>query len=351
MSFTPSEGLFGAGAEEHLSRVLLTMFRCAWTDAIAGRKSGRPFEPRWFKALHGFFTATLEMELFDAIPSSGFRPLVESAVVHGGSPFAVRPAAVPWTCGGETTEIGDILFVVSRVESMGLVDREALLLQVKVGPPKQSDDSTHRELAMYANWPSFWWSNASMTVGLPGPAERVMRSESRPAAQVAVVPENAPDEFDTFDVVQDDGVLAVNRGRPLADEVARLLNLNLGVRADYFHDDGVGCYCWPRIIDDMRTYAATVHGPKRDIYRMLPKGAAALSWGPLASRFLEMARVGEETKWGLPWSPAWGGDNGLDSDAEFAEGEEGAGALVVSLTYYDGQTLEGIPGVARELGG
>src|SRR5207244_4483877 len=103
-----------------------------------------------------------------------------------------------------------------------------------------------------------------------------------------------------------------------------------------------------------------VMSDRRDIYRRLPQQGVASGWGAVAARYLTLTELAGVSHWSDPWSPSWGSDDdveaggggGGDGSGEDIQREfvNDAGAMVVSVTYYDGATIEQIPRLAEEFG-
>jgi hypothetical protein len=166
--------------------------------------------------------------------------------------FNVRPQCPGGN--GPGVEIGDLLVVAERY--VGRLDeatheRQALLLQVKVHPPKMKPlgtNSTANQAALYGHWPPFNWSSATLR-SLPGPFPRTPNPGPCDAAQFAIIDPSSI-TFEAIPLELRGGVASFGNPRDLAGQLARTVRLDLGV--DATPDGGNG---WPRIVEDMLAIA------------------------------------------------------------------------------------------------
>jgi len=352
-----SRGRFGVRAEQKIRTVIDGRLTSAWTQTARGHRR-RPCEVAWFTALHKQFEDSLERDLAQAVGGSGLLPIVESVKVHGSKPFAVRPFTAPWPGSGETAEIGDLIFIVSIVKSGVLRQREALLLQMKVKPVNVKDDSTIRELHLYASWPHFWWASNRTAKACPAPHVRCPSPGPCDAAQIGVIPIGSPSPFTAYHVSLSNGVPGLEApGRDLASEVACVLNLNLGIDATLRQR---GCVCWPQIVEDIRLFAGDAHRQSsRDIFRRIGDTGISTAIVPLLDRYITLAQTGQLHAWRHPWSRSWravhepngygDGDGSNHEDDAVVPAEPDAETLVVEVTYADEESFEIIPRLAENL--
>ncbi len=210
------------------------------------RKAG-PSEVDFIENFHALVAANLQGEIARHVSGLALSVRVETALVHG-SPFQVRPE---WRHGdAPTVEIGDLMLVAERFdrESGGEpAERQALLLQIKVGRPKlraYPDGGPTRQAALFAEWPPIYWVSAAMR-RLPGPFPRTPAPGPCDAAQFGIVPPASP-SFEALPLEAHRRKIWFGEARPLAGELARTMRLNLGV--DATPDGGNG---WPRIVEDL----------------------------------------------------------------------------------------------------
>ncbi len=121
--------------------------------ATARRGTKGPSEVSWVEGLHLLVALNLERDLRGAIRTAREADSVHVATgfIHG-NPFKIEPVFPVQRC----VEAGDILLVGERYDQRGsLTQREALLLQMKVGPPKWSSQSssTAQQALLYGAWP------------------------------------------------------------------------------------------------------------------------------------------------------------------------------------------------------
>lgn len=162
------------------------LFRCA--TATATPASRGPSEVSWIEQTHNLAAVTLEEDLRNAVRSSGSSDSVSvaSAFIHG-NPFKVSdryPMSKP-------AEAGDLLLVGEHRDRTGAVtERQALLLQMKVGPPrwKSRVSSTCQQALLYGAWPEIDWQSSALRE-LPGNHPRTPNPGPCRAAQFGVIPE------------------------------------------------------------------------------------------------------------------------------------------------------------------
>jgi len=133
-------------------------------------RSGSVSEVAWIERFHEGCASRLEVDLRSAVRGRGIGTSirVESALVHG-SPFQILPR---WQHDGGI-EIGDLMLVGQRFDKAEvLLERQALLLQMKVGTPRLKEppgrtDSTSRQGHFFATWPRFCWRFRPMRECVP----------------------------------------------------------------------------------------------------------------------------------------------------------------------------------------
>jgi len=127
-------------------------------------------EVDWIENFHALVATNLAADLRARVRAQGqaVSVAVGTALVHG-SPFRVTPN---WGHGSSPSiEIGDLLFVGERHEVDGLKERQALLLQMKVGAVvlrSAAVSGPTRQAALFAEWPPITWSVTATCAGLPG---------------------------------------------------------------------------------------------------------------------------------------------------------------------------------------
>jgi len=224
--------------------------------ATARARSSGPDEVDWIENFHALVEAKLAGHMRAAVRgqhlSLSFR--VDTALVHG-QPFQVRPS---WRYGEvPTVEIGDVLVVGEQHDKTEkLIERQGLLLQMKVGQPalrQYPKEGSTRQAALFAEWPPFAWDHKSTSAGLPPPFPRTPAPRPCDAAQFGIIPTRPGGTFDALSLRPPRGSTrpVFARTRPLVAEIARVIRLDLGVDATPDGSNG-----WPRIVQDMLDVAA-----------------------------------------------------------------------------------------------
>lgn len=223
--------------------------------------SGNISEVDWIERFHEGCASGLEIKIRTALRGAGSTAsvAVDSALIHG-SPFQILP---DW-CHGGGLEIGDLMLVGQRHDETGaLQERQALLLQMKVGrarlklPPGRTD-STARQGHLFATWPRFCWRFQAMRANVRQPPCREPRRGPSDAAQFGLIERSrdrarrlvSPDRFAP--------------ATPLAQELARVVRLDLGVDATPA-TSSTPTFGWPQIVQDMleRAPGEMFHGASR----------------------------------------------------------------------------------------
>jgi hypothetical protein len=205
-------------------------------------------EVDWIENFHALVATNLAADLRARVRAQGqaVSVAVGTALVHG-SPFRVTPN---WGHGSSPSiEIGDLLFVGERHEVDGLKERQALLLQMKVGAVvlrSAAVSGPTRQAALFAEWPPITWSVTATCAGLPGPFPRTPSPGPCDAAQFGIIPDSAAGPSPDFDALPLIPGPAFGNPRPLLGEIARTLRLDLGIDATPGPRDG-----WPRIVEDI----------------------------------------------------------------------------------------------------
>jgi hypothetical protein len=234
-----------APLDETLQAPLHQVFERLLTDArVTARpmKTG-PSEVDFIENLHALIAANLRDAIARQVSGLGLSVKVGTALVHGSS-FKVRPE---WRHGKASLEIGDLMLVAERYDREpreGPVERQALLLQIKVRKPTLAARprvSTDRQAALFAEWPPFHWASSVMK-GLPGTFPRTPRPGPCDAAQFGTLLPT----FEALPLGSRGRRIWFDEARDLAGELARTVRLALGV--DATPDGGNG---WPRIVEDM----------------------------------------------------------------------------------------------------
>jgi len=223
----------------------------------AKTSTGKVLEVDWIEKFHWLVDASLANEVRQTLRGVRISQSVsvESALIHG-SPFQVSPA---WNHGGGV-EIGDLLLAGQRLDrNAAVIERQALLLQMKVDKPPIKDppprrDSSSRQATLFATWPPFEWKHAAMRCSVPPPSPRTPNPGPCDAAQFGIISGSR-----AYRLI---GVGAFHAATPLAREMARAVRLDIGVKATPGPPDG-----WPRIVQDILEVAPqrTFHARPRHV--------------------------------------------------------------------------------------
>jgi len=222
----------------------------------AKTSSGKLSEVDWIEKFHWLVAARLANEVRQElrgiqIPQS---VTVDSALIHG-SPFQVTPK---WKHNGGV-EIGDLLLAGQRLDrNTAVIERQALLLQMKVGKPRikyppPRRDSSSRQATLFATWPPFEWTHTAMRCSVPPPSPRTPNPGPCNAAQFGIISAS-------HSAHQLCSVGKFHAATSLAREMARAVRLDIGVNATPGPPDG-----WPRIVQDILEVAPQrmLHGRSR----------------------------------------------------------------------------------------
>jgi hypothetical protein len=226
------------------------------------RRKGVIDEVDWIEKFHALGGVDLEVDLRQVLRPLALSVAVNSALLHG-KPFQAWPK---WShTSARSIEIGDLLLIGEYHGEKGFVQREALLLQMKVGTPAVSPSAairgTNAQGEFYAQWPSFNWSG-KLRRTLPNPFPRKPEPESRSAARFAIIPEDDSCLWSSYKAYQ------VEPGPRLGAEelvqvlMARIVRLSLGIDAAPVPAMSRG---WPRIVQDILDVAPlyTFRGQQR----------------------------------------------------------------------------------------
>jgi hypothetical protein len=230
-----------------LSGVLTRMANDARATAAKATKAGVS-EVDWIEDFHALVAQNLAAELYDKIRLAGLRLSISvaTALVHG-NPFQVDPL---WRHGiSPAVEISDLLLVGERHDASGVAERQALLLQMKVGLVKlrrPSVSGAARQAALFSEWPPITWSKRSTRDELPGPFPRTPAPGPCDAAQFGIIPDAGTWPATSFEALPLAGGPRFAQPRSLTAEMARTLRLDLGVDATPGPVDG-----WSRIVEDI----------------------------------------------------------------------------------------------------
>lgn len=212
-------------------------------------------EVDWIENFHALIAENLATDLRARLQGTGLAlsVAVRTALVHGSKPFQVTP---DWQHRPEpAVEIGDLLLVGERHAPDGPEERQALLLQMKVGPVALGSpvvSGPARQAALYAEWPPITWTEAATRAGLSPPFPRTPSPGPCDAAQFGIIPGSLSGLGASFDALPLNPGPAFGRSRSLTGEMARALRLDLGVDATPGPRDG-----WPRIVEDILRVAPT----------------------------------------------------------------------------------------------
>jgi hypothetical protein len=229
-----------------LSPDLQLPFQEVFDEAIAAavarapRRTHGPGEVGWLEAFHTEVGSGLDHRLRRAMREAGVEDSVrvQSAFVHG-NPFQILPE----TPVERPVEAGDLLVVGERYEGdHGLVERQALLLQMKVGEGLKGD-STLQQALLYGAWPPVNWS-ARVLRALPGAHPRTPHPGPTRGAQFGIIPARRGDPSRALELLGPGSFSASTRS--LGAEMAAATRLAIGVDATPDPADG-----WPRIVQDM----------------------------------------------------------------------------------------------------
>jgi hypothetical protein len=215
----------------------------------AARKlsSGNVSEVDWIERFHEGCASGLGDDLRRTLRERAGRMsvTVDSALVHG-SPFQILPS---WGLGGGI-EIGDLMLVGQQFDKAGaLLERQALLLQMKVGTPGLTEppgrtDSTSRQGHFFATWPRFCWRFRPIRERIPQPPCRDTGGGPSDAAQFGLIWRGG----DQARCLDRPGRFV--RATPLAAQLARVVRLDLGVDATPTASTPPD-FGWPRIVQDI----------------------------------------------------------------------------------------------------
>jgi len=210
--------------------------------------SGRVKEVAWITAFHSAVERDLETELL-ATPSRTGSVRVKSALVHGTT-FTVD---VP-PSGKSGTEIGDLLLVGESFKGTEVVEREALLLQMKVGLGRPSGSSSANQLALYGNWTTVSWRKPGMRADLPPTHPRKLNPGDRTVARFGLLPTSGSSPSTALCREVEPSADLSLYAMPLAAAMALPVCLTVGVDATPGPSDG-----WPRVVEDMLWIARERH--------------------------------------------------------------------------------------------
>jgi len=215
-------------------------FETIFADLIASAAQEGRGEVGWLERFHREAGEMLAQKLREAMREKEIWDSVsaQSAFIHG-NPFQIE-AVKPLTRG---VEAGDLLLVSERFEGDRVVERQALLLQMKIGPPDLNASSTLQQALLYGAWPSVEW-RAKALRELPGPHPRHPDPGPCDAAQFGVIPAAEGGAFAAQRLIGP-GVFAPEPG-PLAAPMAAVTRLDIGIDASPGPLDG-----WSRIVQDM----------------------------------------------------------------------------------------------------
>lgn len=234
-------------------------------DAIEGAPSGAhgPSEVGWLESFHTSVGEHLDRDLREAMRGAEVHDSViaQSAFIHG-NPFQILPAG-PLS---RRVEAGDLLLIGERYGREQLVERQALLLQMKVGPPDLSGSSTFEQALLYGSWPPVTWSAGALRA-LPGPHPRTPSPKPTRAAQFGILPTGGLAGSEALEL---DGPALFGVQRALAAEMAAVTRLAIGVDATPDTPDG-----WPRLVEDMLVRALGLEYGRR-----LPRHSGAIADNP-----------------------------------------------------------------------
>jgi hypothetical protein len=229
--------------EQAFSRLLQRTYATA-----KRRPSGQVDEVDWIEKFHALAGVDIEDDLRTGLRSAGheFSVAVNSALLHG-TPFQAWPRWHHRTA--RSIEIGDLLVVGEwQDHDSALWERQALLLQMKVGTPSLEGAvrGSKAQAELYATWPRFSW-NQKLRSTLPGLFPRAPDPRTSLATQFGVIPPRGDDIWARHDALP---VWSGPRfGTPfgLSSALAQAARLDVGVDATLSGSDNG----WPRVVQDI----------------------------------------------------------------------------------------------------
>jgi hypothetical protein len=229
------------------------------------RAGGEVDEVDWIEKFHDLVATDLEDDLRRELRLGGV-PLsvaVNSALIHG-RPFQAWPHWRHRTA--RSIEAGDLLVIGEYQERSGIVfERQALLLQMKVGTPSLPEHGPMRDVKaqaeLYASWPPFDWSKKLREM-LPGPFPRTPAPGPSAAALFGIIPERDTPQWAGHEARPVLGGPRLGSSDSLQAPMARVARLDLGVDATPSRGASSG---WSRIVQDILDVAPlyTFRGQQR----------------------------------------------------------------------------------------
>jgi hypothetical protein len=220
---------------------------------VAARKraGGEVDEVDWIEKFHDLAATDLEDDLRRELRLGGL-PLsiaVNSVLLHG-RPFQAWPRWRHKTA--RSIEIGDLLLIGEYHEQSGILsERQALLLQMKVGTPSLPAHAPIRggkaQAELYATWPSFNWSKKLRSM-LPGPFPRNPAPGPSPAARFGIIPARSSPSWSSHEACLVEAGPRLRATEALQIPMARVVRLDVGIDATPGRGSSGG---WSRIVQDM----------------------------------------------------------------------------------------------------
>jgi hypothetical protein len=228
-------------------------FRVLRRTSVTARKraSGEVDEVDWIEKFHDLVVTDLEHELRREL-RLGRLPLsiaVNSALLHG-RPFQAWPR---WRhTSARSIEVGDLLLIGEYQEQSGIVsERQALLLQMKVGMPSLPEHAPIRgakaQAELYAAWPPFNWSKKLRGM-LPGPFPRNPVPGPSAAARFGIIPARSSSSWSSHEACPVEAGPRLGAAEALQVLMARAVRLDLGIDATPGRGPSGG---WWRIVKDV----------------------------------------------------------------------------------------------------
>ncbi len=236
--------------QPRLEEVFFRLLRRTYVTARK-RAGGEADEVDWIEKFHDLVATDLEDDLRRELRLGGL-PLsiaVNSALLHG-KPFQAWPRWRHTTA--RSIEVGDLLLIGEYQEQSGIVsERQALLLQMKVGTPSLPENAPVRgakaQAELYAAWPPFNWSKKLRGM-LPGPFPREPAPGPSAAARFGIIPTRSSSSWSSHNACPVEAGPRLGSAEALQVPMARVVRLDLGIDATPGRGPSGG---WSRIVQDM----------------------------------------------------------------------------------------------------
>ncbi len=203
-----------------LSESLQEPFKLAFEGMFKSATGPEQGEVDWLEHFHSEVGEKLDQKLRETMRNAEIwdSVIVQSAFIHG-NPFQIEPVE-PLS---RRVEAGDLLLVGERYDGGGVIERQALLLQMKVGPPNLNRTSTLQQALLYGSWPPITWQSQPLRE-LPGPHPRTPTPGPCDAAQFGIIPAAGEAASPTAQRLIGPGIFTAESG-PLSAEMAAVSRL------------------------------------------------------------------------------------------------------------------------------